>query len=110
MYDSQNHAVPTEQSTHAANHSTDSLMTHTINSDHDANQESSGQGIESLDDSQSQTSNLSSDRLSLQDEESLSSDFSNPMLNDTGSDLSEYEEQFGTASGHGDVLEDLVSG
>ncbi|KAJ7327429.1 hypothetical protein DFH08DRAFT_1026306 [Mycena albidolilacea] len=106
----QNHTVPTEQSTHAANHSMDNLSAHTIKSDHDANQESSKQGIESLDDSQSQTSNLSADRLSLQDDESLSSDFSDPMINDTGSDLSEYEEQFGTASGHGDVLEDLING
>ncbi|KAJ7824288.1 hypothetical protein B0H14DRAFT_1302083 [Mycena olivaceomarginata] len=110
MVDNQNHTVPTEQSTHATNHSMDNLSAHSINSDHDANQESSEQGIESLDDSQSQTSNLSADRLSLQDEESLSSDFSDPMLNDTGSDLSEYEEQFGTASGHGDVLEDLING
>jgi hypothetical protein len=108
MYDSQN-TVPGCPATPAGNPSTDNLSVHSINSDHDANQESSEQGIESLDDSQSQTSNLSSHRLSLQDEESLSSDFYDPMLNDTGSDLSEYEEQFGTASGQGNVLGDLVS-
>jgi hypothetical protein len=108
MHDSQN-TVQGDQATPAANHSTDNLSSHSIDSDHDANQESSEQGIESLDDSQSQTSNLSSDRLSLQDEESLNSDSSNPMLHDTGSDLSEYEEQFSTASGDGNVLGDLVS-
>ncbi|KAJ7798816.1 hypothetical protein B0H14DRAFT_3156759 [Mycena olivaceomarginata] len=75
--------VQGDQATPAANHSTHNLSSHSIDSDHDANQESSEQGIESLDDSQSQTSNLSSDRLSLQDEESRNSDSSNPMLNDT---------------------------
>ncbi|KAJ7810083.1 hypothetical protein B0H14DRAFT_3151350 [Mycena olivaceomarginata] len=109
IVDSQN-TVQGDRAPPAANHSTDNLSSHSIDSDHDANQESSEQGIESLDDSQSQTSNLSSDRLSLQDEESLNSDSSNPMLHDTGSDLSEYEEQFSTASGDGNVLGDLSNG
>jgi hypothetical protein len=55
---------------------------------------------------------VDSEGLSEQDEESISnesSDFFNPMLDDTDSHLSEHEEEFGMASGHGNVLGDLVS-
>ncbi|KAJ7804916.1 hypothetical protein B0H14DRAFT_3773251 [Mycena olivaceomarginata] len=110
MVDNQN-TIPGDQATPAANHSTDNLSAHSINSDHDANQESSEEGIESLDDSQSQTSNLDSGELPLHVEESTGSedlDFSEE--DDTVSDITGYEEEFGMASEHGDVLEDLING
>ncbi|KAJ7799410.1 hypothetical protein B0H14DRAFT_3787971 [Mycena olivaceomarginata] len=110
MVDNQN-TIPGDRATPAANHSTNNLSAHSIDSD--TNQESSGQSIKSPDDSPSQIFDVDSEGLSLQDEESIpneSSDFSNPMLDDTGSDLSESEEQFGMASGHGNVLEDLSNG
>ncbi|KAJ7730713.1 hypothetical protein B0H14DRAFT_3169094 [Mycena olivaceomarginata] len=100
MVDNQN-IIPGDQATPAANHSTDNLSAHSINSDHDANQESSEQGIESLDDSQSQTSNLDSGGLPLHNEESTGSedlDFSEE--DGTVSDITGYEEQFGMALGH----------
>ncbi|KAJ7843231.1 hypothetical protein B0H14DRAFT_2779166 [Mycena olivaceomarginata] len=108
--DNQN-TVPGDRATPAANHSTDNLSAHSINSDHDVNQESSEQGIEPLDDSQSQTSNLDSGELPLHDEESTGSedlDFSE--ADDTVSDIIGYEQQFGMASEHGDVLEDSING
>jgi hypothetical protein len=109
IHDSQN-TVLGDQATPAANHSTNNLSAHSIDSD--TNQESSSQSIKSPDDSPSQSFDVDSEGLSLQDEESISnesSDFPDPMLDDTGSDLSESEEQFGMASGHDNVLEDLVS-
>ncbi|KAJ7683059.1 hypothetical protein B0H14DRAFT_2655024 [Mycena olivaceomarginata] len=83
--------MPPEESTpdansDTANNSTDNVSAHSINSDHDANQESSEQGIESLGDSQSQTFNLDSGGLPLHNEES------------TGSEDLDFSEEDGTVS------------
>jgi hypothetical protein len=107
MYDSQNHTVLTEQSTNAANHSTDNLSSHSIVSDPD--KENSGQSIESLDDSQSQTADLDSEEV-LPEENTGVGNSDSSEQDDTVSDITRYEQQFGMASEHGDVLGDLVSG
>ncbi|KAJ7798812.1 hypothetical protein B0H14DRAFT_2617604 [Mycena olivaceomarginata] len=107
MVDNQN-TVPGDQANPADNYSTENLSAHSI--DKDANQENYSQNIKSPDDSPGQSFGVDSEGLSLQDEGSISnesSDFSDPMLDDTGSDLSESEEQFGMVSGHGNVLQDL---
>jgi hypothetical protein len=107
MYDSQNHTVPTEQSTHAANHSTDNLSAHSIVSDLD--KENLGQSIESLDDSPSQTADLDSEEVPPE-ENTMAENSDSSEEDDAVSDITGYEQQFGMASEHGDVLEDLVSG
>ncbi|KAJ7824302.1 hypothetical protein B0H14DRAFT_3145736 [Mycena olivaceomarginata] len=107
MVDNQNHTVPTEQSTHAANHSTDNLSAHSIVSDPD--EENSGQSIESPDDSQSQTAGL--DYVEVPPEENTASENSDSSEEDDAvSDITVYEQQFGMASENGDVLEDLING
>jgi hypothetical protein len=106
MYDSQNCTVLTEQSTHTVNDSMDNLSAHSIVSGPD--EENSGQSIESLDDSQSQTADLDSEEVPPEEETAAeNSDFLEE--DDAVSDITGYELQFGMASEHGDVLEDLVS-
>ncbi|KAJ7798238.1 hypothetical protein B0H14DRAFT_3545391 [Mycena olivaceomarginata] len=103
----QNHTVPTEKSTHAANHSTDNLSAHSIVSDPD--KENSGQSIEALDDSQSKTADL--DFEEVPPEENTAAENSDSSEEDDAvSDITGYEQQFGMASEHGDVLEDLING
>ncbi|KAJ7740287.1 hypothetical protein B0H14DRAFT_2638113 [Mycena olivaceomarginata] len=105
MVDNQNDTIPTEQSTDGINHSTDNMSAHSIDSD--ANQENLGQTIESLDDSQSRTSDLDSTMPPEASTADENSDFSEKK--DTVSDITGYEEQFDVALGHDlDLLGDLV--
>ncbi|KAJ7800567.1 hypothetical protein B0H14DRAFT_3785074 [Mycena olivaceomarginata] len=107
MQPCQNHTVPTEKSTHAANHSTDNLSAHSIVSDPD--EENSGQSIEALDDSQSQTADLDSEEVPPE-ENTAAENSDSSEEDDAVSDITGYEQQFGMASEHGDVLEDLING
>jgi hypothetical protein len=107
IYNSENHTVPTEQSSPAGNHSIDNLSAHSIVGDPD--KENSGQGITSLDNPQSQTLDLDSEGMSPEENMAdTNSDFSAEY--DTVSDNNGCEEQFSTALGHDpDMLGDLVS-
>ncbi|KAJ7804918.1 hypothetical protein B0H14DRAFT_3773254 [Mycena olivaceomarginata] len=102
----QNHTVPTEKSTHAANHSTDNLSAHSIVSDPD--KENSGQSIEALDDSQSQTADLTLRKCLQRKTQQLK--IRTPQKRMMLFLITGYEQQFGMASEHGDVLEDLING
>ncbi|KAJ7667164.1 hypothetical protein B0H14DRAFT_3694790 [Mycena olivaceomarginata] len=96
-----------KKSTHAANHSTDNLSAHSIVSDPD--EENSGQSIEALDDSQSQTADLDSEEVPPE-ENTAAENSDSSEEDDAVSDITGYEQQFGMASEHGDVLEDLING
>ncbi|KAJ7824284.1 hypothetical protein B0H14DRAFT_3145728 [Mycena olivaceomarginata] len=97
--------VPGGPATPTANHSTDNLSAHSIASDSD--QEGSEHGIESPDDSQNQTSDLDSEGMPPEEKTAdANSDYSEE--DGTVSDITGYQEQFGTALGHDpDVLGDL---
>jgi hypothetical protein len=68
-----------------------------------------GQNIESLDDLQSQTADLDSEEVPREGNPAAENSNSSEE-DDTVSDITGYEQQFGMASEHGDVLRDLVSG
>ncbi|KAJ7350948.1 hypothetical protein DFH08DRAFT_935628 [Mycena albidolilacea] len=107
MVDNQNHTVPTEQYTHIANYTMDNLSAHSIVSG--LEEENLGQSTESLDDSQSQTADLDSEEVPL--EENTAAEHSDSSEEDDDvSDITGYEQQFSMASEHGNVLEDLING
>ncbi|KAJ7833767.1 hypothetical protein B0H14DRAFT_3710244 [Mycena olivaceomarginata] len=74
----------------------------------DLEEENLGQSIESLDDSQSQTADLDSEEMPPA--ETTVAENSDSSEEDAVSDITGYEQQFGMASEHGDVLEDLING
>ncbi|KAJ7740298.1 hypothetical protein B0H14DRAFT_2617618 [Mycena olivaceomarginata] len=75
----------------------------------DPDEENLGQSIESLDDSPSQTADLDSEEVPPE-ENTTAENSDSSEEDDAVSDITRYEQQFGMASEHSDVLEDLVSG